>query len=134
MNDSSQRPEIAGTPEELYNSASRPPAHRATSAVTPAAPHVRRFPPLFKCLGYIENAQGARRFVVAVGTPERVLIRRASEMIGLEFLFAVYPNTNYWRALFPRPAGRRAGVDTQEAGAWFVKECTAAGRYQRADK
>lgn len=132
MNVSPQRPEIAGTPEELYNSASRPPAHRAASPVTPAAPPVRKFPPLFKCLGYTENPQGYRRYAIAFGDPERIVIRRASELISLEFLLTLYPVPNYWRYRFPRPAGRRAGVDTHEAGAWFVKECTAAGRYQNA--
>ena len=133
MNETTQRPEFAGTPEQLYNSTSRPPAPRTAPAMNSVEP-VRKFPPLYRCLGYTENPQGYRRFVVAVGNPARILIRRAVEMIGLNFLLDIYPNAFYWRNLFPRPAGRRVGVDTHEAGAWFVKECTAAGRYQCAEK
>jgi len=127
MNETTQRPKIAGTPEELYNSTSRPLAQQSASPVTPAPPPIRKFPPLFKCLGYVENAQGYRRYAIAFGDPERIVIRRASEMIGLDFLLNVYPNTNYWRARFPRSQSK---VDTKAAAAWFIHQCQEAGPYE----
>ena len=102
-------------------------APAAALSPTTVAPRVTRFSPIYRCLGYVENAQGYRRYVIAFGDPERVVIRRVGEMTGLEFLLTVYADPGHWRHLFPRPAGRRAGVDSQQAAAWFVKECNKAG-------
>jgi hypothetical protein len=100
-------------------------------AATPTSPRITRFRPIYRCLGYVENAQGYRRYAVAFGDPERIVIRRAAEMAGLEFLLTVYADPGHWRHLFPRPAGRRAGVDCQQAAAWFVRECSKAGPFKQ---
>ena len=52
----------------------------------------------------IENAQGYRRYVIAFGDPERIMIRRVGEMTGLEFLHTVYADPSHWRRLFQRPS------------------------------
>ena len=80
----------------------------APAATSPApTPRITRFRPIYRCLGYVENAQGYRRYVIAFGDPERVVIRRVGEMTGLEFLLKIYADLGHWRHLFPRPAGRR---------------------------
>ena len=104
----------------------------APAATSPApTPPITRFRPIYRCLGYVENAQGYRRYVIAFGDPERAVIRRVGEMTGLEFLLTIYADPGHWRHLFPRPAGRRAGVDCQQAAAWFVRECTKAGPFKQ---
>ena len=105
----------------------------AAPSPTTVTPRITRFRPIYRCLGYVENAQGYRRYVVAFGDPERIMIRRVGEMTGLEFILTIYADPGHWRHLFPRPAGRRAGVDCQQAAAWFVKECTKAGPYEPPD-
>ena len=104
----------------------------APAALSPApTPRITRFRPIYRCLGYVENAQGYRRYAVAFGDPERIVIRRVGEMTGLEFLLTVYADPGHWRHLFPRPAGRRAGVDCHQAAAWFVRECSKAGPFKQ---
>ena len=103
-------------------------------AALSTTPPITRYRPIYRCLGYVENAQGYRRYVVAFGDPERVVIRRVGEMTGLEFLLTVYADPGHWRRLFPRPAGRRAGVDCQQAAAWFVRECTKAGPFNQHER
>ena len=95
----------------------------ATFSPTPSVKHYR---PLYRCLGYVENARGFRRYVVGFGDPERIVIRRVVEMTGLDFLLAVYADSSHWRNLYPRGRGK---IDAQGAASWFVKECNKIGPY-----
>ena len=107
----------------------------APAATSPApTPPITRYRPIYRCLGYVENTQGYRRYAIAFGDPERVVIRRVGEMTGLEFLLTIYADPGHWRHLFPRPAGRRAGVDCHQAAAWFVKECAKAGPFKQHER
>ena len=77
-------------------------------AALSTTPRVTRYQPLYRCLGYVENAQGYRRYVIAFGDPERVVIRRVGEMTGLEFLLTIYADPGPLAAPVSAPS-RTAG-------------------------
>ena len=112
MNDSSQRPEIAGTPEEAYNL-----AH---------APVQARRPPLFQFLGTVCAKGAYKRFAIETHCGEARLFR-AGDLANVATLLEIYPDANYWRARFPRGQSK---VDSKMAAVWFIRECQKVGPYE----
>ena len=81
----------------------------AAPSPTTVTPRITRFRPIYRCLGYVENAQGYRRYVIAFGDPERVVIRRVGEMTGLEFLLTIYADPGPLAAPVSAPSGKARG-------------------------
>jgi len=87
--------------------------------------HARITKPAWSAEGYFVPPWGGPPWLfiscIALG---RTLALRPSQLVGRSGLFAVVPDTDFWRFNFPDKSG---DADWDRAAAYMIKACYAAG-------
>jgi len=87
-------------------------------------PTVKRYAPVYSCLGIEMHGREPRYVVAANGVTAAY---RAGEMASLNWLLNTYSDVAHWRNLFGTGRGRK--IDTKRAAGWFISKCREAGPY-----